>query len=198
MGIFDKGKKAIINSRRLEEVFFGVALDEVENNEIRKGLYAKALAKVDGNKEKADGIYLKLRVQSIMDDIESDRIDTRENERAFKAYQKLKELESITINEEKETQTEKLNKARKKEMELIRKKNKELIRRKFQAIENTKFNELFTKAQSEIDGGQVDSKLWADAKGVEMSKGHNAAICYYIEKRIQVLFNEEEANKNNQ
>jgi len=95
MGIFDKGKKAIINSRRLEEVFFGVALDEVENNEIRKGLYAKALAKADGNKEKADGIYLKLRVQSIMDDIESDRIDTRENERAFKAYQKLKELESI-------------------------------------------------------------------------------------------------------
>ena len=97
MGIFDKGKKAIINSRRLEEVFFGVALDEVENNEIRKGLYAKALAKADGNKEKADGIYLKLRVQSIMDDIESDRIDTRENERAFKAYQKLKELESINV-----------------------------------------------------------------------------------------------------
>ena len=95
MGIFDKGKKAIINSRRLEEVFFGVALDEVENNEIRKGLYAKALAKADGNKEKADGIYLKLRVQSIIDDIESEQIDRREDARAYKAIQELKELESI-------------------------------------------------------------------------------------------------------
>ena len=188
MGIFDKGKKAIINSRRLEEKLYEVALEEVENNEIRKGLYSKAISKADGDKEKADGIYLKLRVQSIMDDIESERINTRENARAFKAYQELKEFESI--NEEKETQTEKLNKDQKK--------NKELIRRKFQAIEKTKFDELFTKAQSEIGGGQVDSKLWADAKGVEVSKGHNAAICYYIEKRIQVLFNEEEANKNNQ
>ena len=188
MKIFDKGKKAIINSRRLEEKFYEVALEEFEYGEIKKGLYAKALAKAEGNKEKADGMYLKLRVQSLVDDIESERINTRENARAFAAYQELKEFESI--NEEKETQTEKLNKAREKE----RKKNKELIRRKFQAIENTKFDELFTKAQSEIDGGQVDSKLWADAKGVEVSKGHNAAICYYIEKRIQVLFNEEEAN----
>jgi hypothetical protein len=192
MGIFDTVKKTTIASRRYEEKLYEVALEEVENNEIRKGLYSKAISKADGDKEKADGIYLKLRVQSIMDDIESERINTRENARAFKAYQELKEFESI--NEEKETQTEKLNKAREKE----RKKNKELIRRKFQAIENTKFDELFTKAQSEIDGGQVDSKLWADAKGVEVSKGHNAAICYYIEKRIQVLFNEEEANKNNQ
>ena len=97
MGIFDKGKKAIINSRRLEEVFFGVALDEVENNEIRKGLYAKALAKADGNKEKADGIYLKLRVQSIIDDIESEQIDRREDARVYKAIQKLEELESINV-----------------------------------------------------------------------------------------------------
>jgi len=188
MGIFDKGKKAIINSRRLEEKLYEVALEEFEYGEIKKGLYAKALAKAEGNKEKADGMYLKLRVQSLVDDIESERINTRENARAFAAYQELKEFESINV--EKETQTEKINKAQKK--------NRELIRRKFQAIENTKFDELFTKAQSEIDGGQVDSKLWADAKGVEVSKGHNAAICYYIEKRIQVLFNEEEANKNNQ
>ena len=58
MGIFDKLKKTTIASRRCEEIFYGVALDEFENNEIRKGLYAKALAKADGNKEKADGIYL--------------------------------------------------------------------------------------------------------------------------------------------
>ena len=95
MGIFDKVKKTTIASRQREEILYGVALEEVENNEIRKGLYAKALAKAEGDKEKADGIYLKLRVQSIMDGIESEQINRREDERAYKAIQQLKELESF-------------------------------------------------------------------------------------------------------
>ena len=97
MKIFDKGKKALINSRRLEEKLYEVALEEFELGEIKKGLYAKALAKAEGNKEKADGMYLKLRVQSLVDDIESERINTRENARAFAAYQELKEFESINV-----------------------------------------------------------------------------------------------------
>ena len=93
MKIFDKGKKALINSRRLEEQLYEVALGEVENNEIRKGLYAKAISKAEGDKEKADGIYLKLRVQSIMDDIKSEQINKRENARVYAAIQELKSIE---------------------------------------------------------------------------------------------------------
>ena len=78
MGLFDKVKKTTIESRRYEEKLYEVALEEVEAGERRKGLYAKALSKADGDTEKADGIYLKLRVQSIMDDIESEQIDRRE------------------------------------------------------------------------------------------------------------------------
>ena len=78
MGLFDKVKQTTIESRRYEEKLYEVALEEVEAGEVRKGLYAKALSKADGDKEKADGIYLKLRVQSIMDDIESEQIDRRE------------------------------------------------------------------------------------------------------------------------
>ena len=100
MGIFDKVKKTTINSRRIEEKLYEVALDEVENNEIRKGLYAKALSKAEGDKEKADGIYLKLRVQSIMDDIESEKINQREDTRAYAAIEALKEFESIDIKSE--------------------------------------------------------------------------------------------------
>jgi hypothetical protein len=117
MGIFDKVKKTTINSRRYEERLYEVALEEVENNEIRKGLYAKALSKADGDKKKADGIYLKLRVQSIMDDIESEEINSREDARAYAAIQELKEFESINILEE--------NKALKKAER--RKKNKKRI-----------------------------------------------------------------------
>ena len=100
MKIFDKVKKTTIASRRLEEDLYGIALDEVENNKIRKGLYAKALAKADGNKEKADGIYLKLRVQSIMDSIESEQIDRREDARAYEAIQAYKKFESIDVKSE--------------------------------------------------------------------------------------------------
>jgi hypothetical protein len=95
MGLFDKVKKTTIESRRYEEKLYEVALEEVEAGEVRKGLYAKAVAKADGDKEKADGIYLKLRVQSITDDIESDQIDRRDNERAYKALQELRNAEAI-------------------------------------------------------------------------------------------------------
>ena len=95
MGLFDKVKKTTIESRRYEEKLYEVALEEVEAGEVRKGLYAKALSKADGDKEKADGIYLKLRVQSIMDDVESEQIDRRDGERAYKALQELRNAEVI-------------------------------------------------------------------------------------------------------
>ena len=100
MGIFDKVKKTTIASRRYEEKLYEVALEEVENNEIRKGLYSKAISKADGDKEKADGIYLKLRVQSIMDDIQSEQINRREDVRDFEKLQELRELETIDAKEE--------------------------------------------------------------------------------------------------
>ena len=93
MGIFDKPKKTAIESRRYQEKLYEVALEEFENGEIRKGLYAKALSMGDGNKEKADGIYLKLRVKSIMDDIESEQINRREDARAYEALQELRDIE---------------------------------------------------------------------------------------------------------
>ena len=89
MGLFDKVKKTTIESRRYEEKLYEVALEEVEAGEVRKGLYAKALSKADGDKEKADGIYLKLRVQSIMDDIESEKIDRKENAKVLSTIQVL-------------------------------------------------------------------------------------------------------------
>ena len=100
MGIFDTVKKTTIASRRYEEKLYEVALEEFENDEIRKGLYAKALSKADGDKEKADGIYLKLRVQSIIDDVESEQINRREDVRDFEKLQELRELETIDAKEE--------------------------------------------------------------------------------------------------
>jgi len=108
MGIFDKVKKTTIESRRYEEKLYEVALEEVEAGERRKGLYSKALAKADGDTEKADGIYLKLRVQSIMDDIESEKIDRRDGERAYKALQELRNTEVIESKPDLKTECREL------------------------------------------------------------------------------------------
>ena len=108
MGLFDKVKKTTIESRRYEEKLYEVALEEVEAGEVRKGLYAKALSKADGDKEKADGIYLKLRVQSIMDDIESEQIDRRDGERAYKALQELRNTEVIESKPDLKTECREL------------------------------------------------------------------------------------------
>ena len=108
MGLFDKVKKTTIESRRYEEKLYEVALEEVEAGERRKGLYSKALAKADGDTEKADGIYLKLRVQSIMDDIESEQIDRRDNERAYKALQEFRNAEAIESKPDLKTECREL------------------------------------------------------------------------------------------
>jgi len=112
MGMFDKVKKTTINSRLYEEKLYEAALEEVESGEIRKGLYAKALSKAEGDKEKADGIYLKLRVQSIMDDIETQQITIRENAKSYEALQEAKKIEATTIktNKSKAAKNNKLSK----------------------------------------------------------------------------------------
>ena len=72
--MFNKIKKNIIQSRKNEEWLYEKVLAEVESGNIRRGLYAKALSQSDGDEKKAQSIYLKLRVQSIIDDDEELRI----------------------------------------------------------------------------------------------------------------------------
>ena len=56
-------------SKRLkdEKIYFQV-LSEIESNDYRKGLLAKALSEAKGNEEKSRAIYIKLRYQSIKDE----------------------------------------------------------------------------------------------------------------------------------
>ena len=187
MGIFDKVKKETINSRLYEEKLYEAALEEFENNEIRKGLYAKALSKADGDKEKANGIYLKLRVQSIKDEIDSEQINNRETAKAYAELHRIKELDSVNYAESKEDEAK--NELKQK-WDAWGATYFGKIREKFRSIDKDKLDELFEKAKSEIDSVQLDTKIWAEAKSIEFKQNHNAAIFYYIENRIEALLNE--------
>mgnify|MGYP003980207931 CR=1 FL=1 len=183
MGLFDKVKKTTINSRRYEEKLYEIALDEVESGEIRKGLYAKALSKSDGNKEKADGIYLKLRVQSIIDDIESDAITKKENAIAYAAIKSIEELD--LSNDEGISNSHKLSEKQKEDREAIYKKFEHSGT--YMNLDKAIFDESFQIATYEFDNLLVDTKIFADSKGVEISHGKEEGRLYYIEKRVKAL-----------
>ena len=54
-----------------EEKFFEIAAEEIKTKKTRAGLMAKALSEVEGDKTKAEALYLKLRVASLFDEHES-------------------------------------------------------------------------------------------------------------------------------
>ncbi len=70
MGIVDDIRLRGASSRITEEMLYAEALREVEQGIRRDGLWAKALAQSNMRQEDAQALYLKLRVQSLRDEIE--------------------------------------------------------------------------------------------------------------------------------
>ena len=70
MSIFDDiiGKNA--DDRLAEEMLYAEAMREIEQGIRRDGLWGKAIAESDGDDKKAKALYLKLRVQSLKDELE--------------------------------------------------------------------------------------------------------------------------------
>jgi hypothetical protein len=69
MTIFGKVKKMAIASRKTDEAFYSVVAREMEENVRHNGLWIKALEQAAGNKERQLAEYIKLRVQSLRDDL---------------------------------------------------------------------------------------------------------------------------------
>ncbi len=69
MAMFDKFRKMNIAYRKTDEALYSVVAQEMESGVRNNGLWLKALEKADGNKEKQVAEYIKLRVQSLKDDV---------------------------------------------------------------------------------------------------------------------------------
>jgi hypothetical protein len=74
MGIFNRFKNKDLKddsnpfSRKADESLYQQALQELESDSINKGVYAKALADSSGDEAKAHSLYIKYRVQSLLDE----------------------------------------------------------------------------------------------------------------------------------
>ena len=69
MGIFDGKKTASAVSRLTEEAFYAEALREIESGMRRDGIWAMAMSESDMDQGKAAARYIKLRVQSLKDEM---------------------------------------------------------------------------------------------------------------------------------
>jgi len=65
--MFNRFKKKLIEKRLKDEILFEYVLDELEDDIKVKGLWAKAYANSEGDKNKIEPLYMQYRVQSIKD-----------------------------------------------------------------------------------------------------------------------------------
>ena len=57
-------------NRAIEEILYSKVAEEIENNDIKKGLWTKALSETVGDKIATQALYIKLRVQNLKDEQE--------------------------------------------------------------------------------------------------------------------------------
>jgi hypothetical protein len=69
MGMFDKFKTSTAIDRLLEEKLYEQVAQELKAGKKREGIWVKAMAKSDGDLNKAESLYIELRVQAIRDEI---------------------------------------------------------------------------------------------------------------------------------
>lgn len=106
MGIVDDIRLRGASSRITEEMLYAEALREVEQGVRRDGLWAKALAQSNMRQEDAQAFYLKLRVQSLRDEIElvaqqAERDARRRRDDDKQVLVQQRAIEQITFNQER-------------------------------------------------------------------------------------------------
>ena len=69
MSILDKLREAKIQGRLQESLYYEIVANELEKGQMDKGLHTQAFAEADGNENKAKALYIKLRVESLKDEL---------------------------------------------------------------------------------------------------------------------------------
>ena len=100
--MFRKKNPNEAKQRLHEEELYGIAYAEIANNEIKHGVWAKALVQAQGDESKAKALYIELRLQSILDEMAVAH-DMLEHERKMKqeatAAQELERVNQPAKNE---------------------------------------------------------------------------------------------------
>jgi len=107
MGIFDKFKTSTAIDRLSEEKLYEQVAQELKAGKKREGIWVKAMAKSDGDLNKAESMYIELRVQAIKDEaIVNVELEDRAKAIATKARIDKESSDRVTREKEKEEKEE--------------------------------------------------------------------------------------------
>jgi hypothetical protein len=97
MNIFAKLKRKNAAARLIDEQMYEIVVEELQSGVRRNGLWAKALAKSQGDESKAKALYISYRVQSLRDESEiaeaMQEYEAEESRNRHQQYQKQQEKE---------------------------------------------------------------------------------------------------------
>ncbi|MDO9206746.1 MAG: zinc ribbon domain-containing protein [Sulfuricurvum sp.] len=104
-------ERNISNNTITDDKLYEIAMEEIENGTVQKGLYGRAFSESEGDKDKTDALYIKFRVQSLQDEL----ILEAEQERALQEQQiskKMQQEEQQRLMEKKELESQLIAKAK--------------------------------------------------------------------------------------
>ena len=91
MGLFNQNNKESVIGRMVETKLFEYVMDELADGNKQRGIWGQAMVECEGNETKAEAAYIKLRVQSLKDEITLGNIIEDEA---------LKAIQAMVIDEE--------------------------------------------------------------------------------------------------
>lgn len=176
MGILDIFKINGIVERYNEEALYEQVLFEVQNGQLRPGLWSKALSECFGDINAAESIYIKLRVQSLKDESEANRIfdnahnnDPHEIE-LLKYREKVKQQEEAAERERKQQQEYNLLKQRARNEDcLCAELKKDIL--PYSKIINRRF-----KISDEIIADTLERRIWTRNANIAGTVNFNKAL----------------------
>ena len=100
MGLFSKNDKQSVLQRMAETQLFEYVMDEIEEGSKHKGVWGQALVEAEGDADKAEAAYIKLRVASLKDKVTLDSIIEDERLQAIQALVRQETKENNETIEE--------------------------------------------------------------------------------------------------
>ena len=104
MGIFKNFKHNSAVDRLNEERIYEIVINEIKSGKRREGIWGQALEKANGDLKKTEANYIKLRVQSLKDELEiqkQEETDRQIIEEGFQNLAKEEQEEKIKIEKDK-------------------------------------------------------------------------------------------------
>ena len=102
MAFFKSKDKFSIFQRKHETYLYELVMEEIADNKRNKGLWGQAIVKSNGDEKKAEAEYIKLRVESLKDEIEIQKQEETEKQILNEELTKFEEEQKKQKNENDE------------------------------------------------------------------------------------------------